>query len=407
VFFETPGRYKIVTKGRRLGFTHGLANFVIDSMLDGEKKLLWVDTVHGNIDRYIERYFMPTLRNLPKNYWDWRQQKKELSINGSLCDFRSADRPENMEGFGYNTIILNEAGIILKNRYLWENAIRPMALDYSADVIIGGTPKGKKHKGAEHLYYELFKKCVPAEQAGPDDKWVSFCFSTYDNPLIPPEEIDEIVADVSASIRNQEIFGQFIDDPNSGIFKESWWQYYREQPKVWMRIVQSWDTAFKSGRENDYSVCTTWMQTKTGFYLLDVLRRRMEFPDLKRAVVDCYEKYKPNIVLIEDAASGQSLIQEIKRKTSIPLKPIKPDRDKIARAHAVTPTIEAGNVYLPETAEWKKDFIDECTEFADVEHDDQVDSMTQALEEMIGNALSIEIVTNTKKRESVNRIKGF
>ena len=74
------------------------------------------------------------------------------------CDFRSADRPENIEGFGYRHIIINEAGIILKNRNLWLESILPMTIDYDANVIIGGTPKGKKVKNNEpHLFYELYQ----------------------------------------------------------------------------------------------------------------------------------------------------------------------------------------------------------------------------------------------------------
>ncbi len=83
-----------------------------------------------------------------------------MKIINSVCDFRSADKPENIEGFGYELIILNEAGIILKNRRLWEESIRPMILDYKAKVIIGGTPKGKRVKKTNetHLFYELFQR---------------------------------------------------------------------------------------------------------------------------------------------------------------------------------------------------------------------------------------------------------
>ena len=113
--------------------------------------------------------------------------------------------------------------------------------------------------------------------------------------------------------------------------------------------------------------------------LTHLWRGKVAFPELKRIAAALYEKEKPAAVLVEDAASGQSLIQEL-RKTTIPIIPVRPDRDKIARVTAVSPTIEAGKVYLKEGAPWLHDFLDECMQFPAGEHDDQIDSMTQALD---------------------------
>ena len=115
------------------------------------------------------------------------------------------------------------------------------------------------------------------------------------------------------------------------------------------------------------------------FYLIDVFREKVEFPDLKRAFIAAYDRDHPDAVLVEDLASGQSLIQEIKRETKIPVLPVKVDKDKVARAHAVTPLIEAGRVYLPERAVWLYDYIEELSAFPLGAHDDQVDMTTQAL----------------------------
>ena len=132
----------------------------MENMIDGLSPILWVDTMYGNIERYVERYFLPVLKGLPKNLWKYRANRNDLKVMNAVCDFRSADKPENIEGFGYALIILNEAGIILKNRRLWEETIRPMIMDYKANVIIGGTPKGKRvrNTGEEHLFYELFQQ---------------------------------------------------------------------------------------------------------------------------------------------------------------------------------------------------------------------------------------------------------
>lgn len=237
IFFGSNTRKKVVAKRRRFGWTKGVANYAILKMLKyGVSPVLWVDTVHPNIDRYVERYFMPVLRPLGSDLWQWRQQKKELRIYNSVCDFRSADKPENMEGFGYKLIILNEAGIILKNPYLWYNAILPMSLDYNAEILIGGTPKGrkaKKEKG-DSLFYQLWQKGDPDSPTF-DPNWESFHYTSYDNVkpygYLEEREIDELIAETPPSIVDQEIYAHFVDLQSGDIFKREWFRYYKELPQ--------------------------------------------------------------------------------------------------------------------------------------------------------------------------------
>jgi predicted phage terminase large subunit-like protein len=163
------------------------------------------------------------------------------------------------------------------------------------------------------------------------------------------------------------------------IFKREWWQRYSGEPPDFSRIVQSWDTGFKTGAENDYSACTTWGEAKDGYYLLHTWKGRVEFPELKRLVVSFAREWNPNAVLVEDRASGQSLIQELAYDSPIPVLPVKVDSDKVSRAQAVTPMIEAGRVYLPDGAPWLEDYLDELSTFPASANDDLVDSTTQAL----------------------------
>jgi hypothetical protein len=201
IFFGLTERFRIVHKGRRFGLTRGAAQAFIRWMLEEPDYYLWGDTVHSNIDKYVTRYFMPILKQLPKSMWDWGKQAKMLSIGKSQLDFRSADNPENWEGFGYKKIFLNEAGIILENEYLWENAVQPMLLDRADSVcIVGGTPKG------ENKFHELHLRGLSA--AYPD--WVTKQYSSYDNPYLDPEEITRMAADMDDDVMRQEIFGDFL-----------------------------------------------------------------------------------------------------------------------------------------------------------------------------------------------------
>jgi predicted phage terminase large subunit-like protein len=143
--------------------------------------------------------------------------------------------------------------------------------------------------------------------------------------------------------------------------------------------VLSLDTAFKVGSSNDYSVGLVLGVGEAGYYLLDVWRDRAEFPELKRKVEMLATRWTPHVVLIEDKASGQSLIQELRSDSRLPIRAIKVDSDKVTRAAAITPLVEAGRVFLPEAAPWLPDFMDEVSSFPAAPHDDMVDALTQAL----------------------------
>ena len=167
------------------------------------------------------------------------------------------------------------------------------------------------------------------------------------------------------------------------IFRRDWWCSYSTSPEF-KRKVLSLDSAFKTGQSNDFSCIQVWGEAQNGFYLLANWKSRVEFPELKRVLLMFYEQWQPNHVLIEDAASGQSLIQELRVSTSLPLKPIKPDKDKVTRATAITPLLESGRVFLPQDAPWLNDFLDELSSFPAGVHDDQVDATAKALNYMRG-----------------------
>ena len=155
----------------------------------------------------------------------------------------------------------------------------------------------------------------------------------------------------------------------------------REWPKAFEYILQSWDTANKSGERNDYSVCTTWGLCDSNFYLIDVFRKRLIFPELTRAVLDNFRKYNVEKLLIEDKGSGISLIQELKSDIWC-LEAYTPDQgsDKLMRLDAQSIKFESGRVYLPSQAPWLDEYVREITGFPGSKYDDQVDSTSQALE---------------------------
>jgi len=173
------------------------------------------------------------------------------------------------------------------------------------------------------------------------------------------------------------------------IFKHEWWRYWENGTAPWqlagelnqpiLAIVQSWDTAHKGKEKNDYSACETWAIVKGGHYLLNAWRAKLDYPKLKVAFKQMNEQFHPRYILVEDAASGQDLILEMRQDTTLPIVAITVSHDKVARAHAVTPVIETGNVYLPKGAGWLHDFEYEHEIFPGGKNDDWVDTTTQFL----------------------------
>jgi predicted phage terminase large subunit-like protein len=168
--------------------------------------------------------------------------------------------------------------------------------------------------------------------------------------------------------------------PGGAMIKRHWIKRYVELPlRERSLIIQSWDTASKGGPENDFSVCTTWFISRDRrWYLIDVWRKRVDCPELKAAVRALAFRHGAKRVLVEDAGAGISLVQELLGEVDGILA-VKPDRDKIVRMSVVSAKFESGLVFLPEGAPWLADFEAELFAFPGSRHDDQCDSVSQAL----------------------------
>ncbi len=152
-------------------------------------------------------------------------------------------------------------------------------------------------------------------------------------------------------------------------------------------IYQSWDTAIKIGENNDYSVCSTIGIIKDKFYLIDVFRKKLIYPDLKKAVMKKFQEFVPDGVLIEDKGSGQQLIQDMKC-CGIPVAKYMPKKSKMLRFLSIINIFESGKFYIPSSAQWLEEFESELYAFPNSKHDDQIDSMVQFLNWWMSKPLS-------------------
>ena len=169
-----------------------------------------------------------------------------------------------------------------------------------------------------------------------------------------------------------------------GIIKNEWWKYYSEQPPKYDIIIQTLDTAQKTKELNDYSVIATWGKYDNKLYLINITRGKWEMPDLERMAISEYEKWKPSKVLIEDKSSGTALIQNLRRNKSIPIIAVQVSTDKITRVQEVVAFIESGYVHLPNSSDFMADFLIEHSSFPNGKHDDQVDTTSMAIKELLG-----------------------
>ena len=233
--------------------------------------------------------------------------------------------------------------------------------------------------------------------------------------LDPSREPQSVLDEIRRNIGSDRFSAQYQQmplAPGGNIMRREWLIDYQDAPNLEAAdaILQSLDTAGNAEEHNDYSVWTTWAVFADRYYLLDVFRRRLEFPALKQSALSLIKQYQPDIILIENAGTGQSLRQELKaelsqwRRRPFLHKPT-PRGDKVTRLIGVTAMIEQGRLHIPSTAPWRDDFLKEMLGFPSSRHDDQVDSVVQFLRFMQGLRfpLRFDRVTGERQRQRRDR----
>ena len=202
--------------------------------------------------------------------------------------------------------------------------------------------------------------------------------------LHPEREPLEILNQQRFNSGEYNFSAQYLQSPvpmGGGHIKTKWLQYLEPEdfPVTYDQIVQSYDTASKTSELADFSVCTTWGVKNQNYYLIDVWRKRVDFPALRDAIAEQYIKHKPDLILIEDASSGIALIQELRAAQVHCIKQVKPEGSKDMRVLKQSILFENGAVKLPNKAPWLVEYVHELTSFPNAKFDDMVDSTFQAL----------------------------
>jgi predicted phage terminase large subunit-like protein len=203
--------------------------------------------------------------------------------------------------------------------------------------------------------------------------------------LLWPEREDwPEIAEAKRRLGSYGFAGQYEQRPSAaegGLFKRAWWKFYQQAPAAFDTVLQSWDMSFKALNESDYVCGQVWGRVGADCYLLDQVHEQLTFTQTVSAVKGLSAKWPATLTkLVEDKANGTAVIDVLQH--DIPgLIPVEPEGGKLSRASAISPLIEAGNVYVPDPLNhpWVSDFIEECANFPRGAHDDQVDAMSQAL----------------------------
>ncbi len=219
-------------------------------------------------------------------------------------------------------------------------------------------------------------------QLGPD-RW----HERHESDVLDLErEPRHVLDELKIQLGSRAFSSQYQQDPlpeDGGVIDWRWFGAYDERPpRGAVRVVMSWDCASKDTEFADYSVCTVWAVLGFQYYLLTVIRRKLNFPDLLDTAIREAERWRPDEILIEDAAAGIQLADLLRFQCNpsvpTPMR-IKAEKDKVTRVHTVSHVIEQGRVLLPLEAPWLDDLKAEVLQFPHGKHDDQIDSMSQFL----------------------------
>ena len=273
---------------------------------------------------------------------------------------------------------------VLESHYEWYTSGPRQRLQPGGSIVIVMTRWSIK---------DLTGKLLEAQAKDPmADQWevVEFPAIINEKPMWGNFWSMEGLLGVKASIPTAKWNAQWMQNPvaeEGALIKREWWQDWdKENIPELQYVIQSYDTAFTAKTTSDYSAITTWgvFTPEEGgrpcIILLDAKRGRWNFPELKAKAQEEYSYWEPELILVEAKASGLPLTHEL-QKAGIPVINFTPSKgnDKHSRVNSVAPIFESGAVYAPVGRRWAEEVIEECAAFPFGDHDDYVDSMTQAL----------------------------
>lgn len=391
------------------------------SVYGGGLRGIFVRRSYDELDEVIAR----SLEIYPAIGGDWKQQKRTWYFpGGARLKMRSLERDQDAaryQGHSYTDVYVDEAG----------NFPDPSPIDKLRATLrnphgipntfnLSANPGGPGHEWLKKRYFDPAPRgFTPIIDEVTGEPRIYIPSRLQDNKILmetDPNYQKRIMMSGPSWLVQAWLKGDWNATPEGGLIKAAWFKRYDKAPVEFLRVIISLDTAYKAEQHNDPSVSTVWGETSDGYYLLSVWRDRVEYPELKRVLANLYLQWKADAILIEDKASGQSLIQEARtgihieglpKLVNLPIVPIDPKGvNKVDRLIAVSSMFESGLVHLPYQAPWLLDYEIELTTFPLAPHDDQVDSTSQFLKWARERTVNISMASTGNRRAAMQADMG-
>lgn len=365
---DAAKRYNVCCLGRRTGKTV----LGLDTLIVAER---------GALDGYPVGWFAPAYKYLDDVFRaakhiltsiirriDSQQHRIEL-ITGGCLDFWSMDNDDPARGRKYSIVVIDEAAMVKRLESVWNLAIRPTLIDYQGSAWFLSTPKGSND------FHTLYKRGLPdSETYDPD--WQSWQMPSSVNPHLDPAELETARAESPELVFRQEYLAEFVDFGGTAVMRE--WLQYGTPPAIQsLTISMGVDLALSTKETADYTAAVVMGREKSGnLWVLDVQRIRAPFHQVMQFIQQMADKWRPSMVSIEEVQYQSAVIQELLRTTHLPVRGVRPDKDKLTRFQPLQARYEQRIIHhavgLPGF------FDDELLSFPVGNHDDIVDALVYA-----------------------------
>lgn len=378
---DTSKRFNVLCMGRRWGKTT-LGRYLLQTPALEGYPVAWFSPVYRNITE-IWREFVFYLR--PAIYKTNTSERRIELYTGGVIEFWSLDKsPDLVRGRKYARIIVDEAALIRDLKNIWYLILRPLLTDYAGSMYMVSTPRGFND------FYDFYEM----GQAEKFPLWQSWRKSSYTNPYLPPEEIDQARAEMPAKAFRQEYLAEFLPTLAGGMFDRDWFPVWESVPRgiSFKRRVRAWDLAATTGDNSDFTAGVLLGEVGDNgsppYVILDVIRGKWSVAERDRVIRDTAERDGSGVEIVieeEGGSAGKSQTRSLVRLLAgYRITPVRATGDKATRAAPFASQVEAGNVAILR-GNWNAEYLNELEGFPDplALHDDMVDATSYAFNALI------------------------
>jgi predicted phage terminase large subunit-like protein len=354
-------RFNVACMGRRFGKSAFGVNRLIKEGYWSKQPVGWFAPQYKLLDeawREIRQRLFQVISRA-----DSQQHRLEL-LGGGTIDFWTLDTPDAGRSRKYALVIIDEAAMARNLEEAWTAAIRPTLADLQGSAWFLSTPKGSNY------FKTLF------DRAADDPDWARWQMPTSSNPYIKASEIEAMRLELPSIIYQQEVLAQFVDLEGAAM-KRDWLRY--EEPPVGLSVVLGVDLAISVKSDSDYSAIVAVSRDSAGtIYVRDAQRIRAPFHQVLQFIQQMADKWHPTVIAIEEVQYQAAVVQELARTTNLPVKGVRPDKDKLTRFLPLLARYEKGLVkHVPGLPGW---FEEELLSFPVGANDDGVDALVYSFQ---------------------------